>query len=308
MEIGARLREARESQNLSLDRLQETTKIQKRYLTAIEEGNLHVLPGKFYARAFIKEYANAVGLDPNELLDEHKEEVPDPEEENSVQYTRMQRSRKESSDRGPAIFSVLPSIITVFLVVGIFFAAWYFIQEAMSGESTEPVEEPNDNVVINDPESENNSEADDEERGSNSAEDSGNDRESGDETASEGSGNEDSEPEAKPAFNVIEQGTGYPPLSQVELTNAGDEVILTLNASGNGAWLEVRGENNDNVLYSGTLTGESDKVEIDVTDENQLNFNVGYTPNLEIALNDTVLEYPVDPETKDHQKIQVEIQ
>ncbi|WBX79510.1 helix-turn-helix domain-containing protein [Virgibacillus salarius] len=43
MEIGARLKEAREAKNLSLESLQETTKIQKRYLLAIEEGNLHIL-------------------------------------------------------------------------------------------------------------------------------------------------------------------------------------------------------------------------------------------------------------------------
>ncbi|HLT56489.1 MAG TPA: helix-turn-helix domain-containing protein, partial [Bacillota bacterium] len=107
MEIGARLKEARIAKGLSLDELQEETKIQKRYLVAIEEGNLDILPGKFYARAFIKEYASAVGLDANELLEEHQEEIPQTEETNLEQYSRMQRTRRAShGEKSSRIFSI----------------------------------------------------------------------------------------------------------------------------------------------------------------------------------------------------------
>ena len=62
-ELGNRLKEARLSKGYSLDDLQEITKIQKRYLVGIEEGNYSIMPGSFYVRAFIKQYAEAVGLD-----------------------------------------------------------------------------------------------------------------------------------------------------------------------------------------------------------------------------------------------------
>lgn len=75
-ELGIRLKEAREEKAMSLDDLQAATKIQKRYLTALEEGNYDIIPGKFYVRAFIKQYAEAVGLDADQLFEEHKKDIP----------------------------------------------------------------------------------------------------------------------------------------------------------------------------------------------------------------------------------------
>lgn len=75
-ELGTRLKEARMSKGYSLEDLQEKTKIQKRYLSAIEEGNYSVMPGTFYVRAFIKQYAEAVDLDATDLLETYKSELP----------------------------------------------------------------------------------------------------------------------------------------------------------------------------------------------------------------------------------------
>lgn len=64
-ELGQQLREARLQKGMSLDDVQEMTKIRKRYLEAIEAGDYKVLPGSFYVRAFIKTYAETVGLNPD---------------------------------------------------------------------------------------------------------------------------------------------------------------------------------------------------------------------------------------------------
>ncbi|WP_332237417.1 helix-turn-helix domain-containing protein [Sporolactobacillus sp. KGMB 08714] len=75
-ELGQTLKEAREAKGLSLDDLQEETKIQKRYLQAIEDGDFKQLPGDFYTRAFIKSYAEAVGVDFGELSEQNASELP----------------------------------------------------------------------------------------------------------------------------------------------------------------------------------------------------------------------------------------
>lgn len=69
--IGQELQNARLDKGLSLDDIQQSTKIQKRYLAAIETGQFDQLPGAFYERAFVRQYASAVGLDVTEFMQNH---------------------------------------------------------------------------------------------------------------------------------------------------------------------------------------------------------------------------------------------
>ncbi|MBP2077724.1 helix-turn-helix domain-containing protein [Oceanobacillus polygoni] len=306
MDVGAKLKEARLASGLSLDSLQETTKIQKRYLVAIEEGNLHILPGKFYARAFIKEYANAVGLDPNELLEEHKEEIPSTEEEN-VQYTRMQRTRKENHTEKSSgrIASLIPTIIVVLLIVGIVFVAWWFIRENMAGDATNPVEEPDDNVIITNP----NDTGTGNEDADNEADDSdGNADEEENEDESQDESQDESNDQSEPEFTVTEEGTGSQPVSTIEMTNAGDEVILTLESVDDNqhTWLEIREEGGES-FYNSSFSADESPVEIDISDAEAISFNVGYAPALKISINDVELEYPVDANQYVHQRLNLTI-
>lgn len=75
-ELGDKLRDARLEKGYTIDDLQKITKIQKRYLTAIEEGRLDQLPGDFYVRAFVKQYADSVGLDSQALIEDYQSEIP----------------------------------------------------------------------------------------------------------------------------------------------------------------------------------------------------------------------------------------
>jgi cytoskeletal protein RodZ len=77
-DLGALLRKAREQRGYTLDDIQDYTKIRKRYLEAIETGEYKVLPGSFYVRAFVKTYAETVGLDAEEVLRLYHKELPQP--------------------------------------------------------------------------------------------------------------------------------------------------------------------------------------------------------------------------------------
>ncbi|CAM2889271.1 helix-turn-helix domain-containing protein [Paenibacillus sediminis] len=98
-DLGQQLKEARLQKGLTLDDVQEMTKIRKRYLEAIEAGDYKVLPGSFYVRAFIKTYAEAVGINPDELFAVHQMDIRTPEPEVTAEPIVQKRSNRQSSDR-----------------------------------------------------------------------------------------------------------------------------------------------------------------------------------------------------------------
>jgi len=65
--VGELLRSARARRGLALQQVSNETKIPLRYLEALEQDRLEVLPGGFYRRAHVRAYAQAVQLDPGLL-------------------------------------------------------------------------------------------------------------------------------------------------------------------------------------------------------------------------------------------------
>lgn len=69
--IGEALREAREERGLSLDDAADQTRIRATHLAALEREEYERLGGDVYVRGFIRSYARAVGIDPEQLLADH---------------------------------------------------------------------------------------------------------------------------------------------------------------------------------------------------------------------------------------------
>lgn len=67
--IGEVLRVTRENQGLEFAELQRLTKIQVKYLQALEYNDFDYIPDKEYARSFLKRYADVLELDSEVLLD-----------------------------------------------------------------------------------------------------------------------------------------------------------------------------------------------------------------------------------------------
>ena len=65
MDIGARLRDAREAKGMSVDSLAAKTRVAPRMLSAIERNDLSTVPPRPYGRGFVRAYAQEVGLDPD---------------------------------------------------------------------------------------------------------------------------------------------------------------------------------------------------------------------------------------------------
>jgi cytoskeletal protein RodZ len=73
-ELGARLRQARESQGLSLAQASADTRILQQSLIALEEGAFQRLPSDVVTRGFIRNYAGYLGLSADELIEIYRRE------------------------------------------------------------------------------------------------------------------------------------------------------------------------------------------------------------------------------------------
>src|SRR5687768_1988179 len=77
MTIGQRLRAAREAKDLTIGDIARRTNIQPRFLQAIDEDNLGMIP-QSHQKLFIREYAKLVGLEPDVILAELPDYSPPP--------------------------------------------------------------------------------------------------------------------------------------------------------------------------------------------------------------------------------------
>ncbi len=66
-ELGEYLKQMRESRGVSLEEVARATKVNIRYLSALEEGQYDLLPPDVYVRGFLRAYAEYLGIDPEEL-------------------------------------------------------------------------------------------------------------------------------------------------------------------------------------------------------------------------------------------------
>lgn len=105
-ELGTRLREARESQGLSLAQAAADTRILQQSLVALEDGAYQRLPSDVVTRGFIRNYAQYLGLAADELIELYRRERGATDKIRIVAATTPPRTRSY----------VMPSFFGVFFV------------------------------------------------------------------------------------------------------------------------------------------------------------------------------------------------
>ena len=93
--FGAYLRRERERSNVSLDDIARSTKIGKALLVGLESGDVSAWPAGIFRRAFFRNYAKAIGLDPEPLMSDFASLFPD-----GPPASEPDRSAMEEADPG----------------------------------------------------------------------------------------------------------------------------------------------------------------------------------------------------------------
>ncbi len=124
---GADLRAARERVGWSLQEMASALHIRPHYIEALEAGRISELPGNAYALNFLRTYAGALGLDPNETARRFRAEALGVDEKTELTFP------VPVPERGVPAGAV--ALLGVLLAVGAY-AGWY----RLSGEGRLPAE------------------------------------------------------------------------------------------------------------------------------------------------------------------------
>lgn len=278
-ELGNKLKEAREAKGLSLEDLQDITKIQKRYLVGIEEGNYGMMPGKFYVRAFIKQYCEAVGLDPDEIFEEFKSEVPGSLHDDMPEHLSRVKSRKNIGTDHSKTAEMLPKILGAVLIIGVAVLIYVLVTNMMSNSNDSNDKQTLQSEKIGFNESKEFTE-----------EKKTNDNKTNTNEAKADEVNQKVEEQTKneQELSVV---TSSGKNSTYELKNT-DAFTVKLVSTGN-PWVGVT-NSAGKYLYQGTMSADQSQ-EIDAKEESSIVINVGRAQEVEIYVNDEKLEYAVSP-------------
>lgn len=317
-ELGQRLRQERESKGLSLEDLQKLTKIQKRYLLGIEEGNYEVMPGKFYVRAFIKQYCEAIGLDTDAIFEEYKSDIPSTQTEDMPQQLSRVRSRKEIPQHTKGVskaYDYLPTVLVVAGVVVVGIIIWVIAQNIVSDKNKEQAnqEAPNSEVQQSNTQEEtnettaknDNSNSEDEQSAADKKEQEKEKAEK-EKAAKEKAEKEKAEKEKKDSGKQEYKEVQKTGRSATYALSGTDAFNLEVTSTQADTWLDVK-NGKGNAFFSSILKKGETK-EFDLTKETEARVNIGYSPGVELKVNGKAVNLPFDSSKQVRQVVTIQYQ
>lgn len=283
-EIGEKLKEARKVKGYTLDDLQQMTKIQKRYLIAIEEGNYDVMPGKFYARAFIKQYADTVGLNGDQLLEEYTDAVPHAHDEEFVEKVSTGQTRSGKNIENVLLTRFqnnLPTILIGILAVAIVAAIYFAVIKTNNQGDEAMITNNSEAISVSSAESISESES---------------------EPTTESAESVDSTEEALGIEIVSSTGSK----TTYAVTGNAEDNSLTLTATGGDSWISVEG---DGATIDAQLIADGSTLETEIPEgTSSLVIIIGNTPATEINLNGETVPYAPEAENSVRQEIEFQFE
>lgn len=124
---GADLRAARERVGWSLSEMADGLRIRYQYLEALEDGRINELPGNAYTLGFMRTYATALGLDPDEIARRFRAEAAEVDQKTDLTFPVPVPAR--------GVPAGAVALLGVVLAVGVY-VGWY----RLSGEGRLPAE------------------------------------------------------------------------------------------------------------------------------------------------------------------------
>jgi cytoskeletal protein RodZ len=110
-DIGGSLAAARKGQRLTPSDVERLTRLRGKYLAALEHDDFDALPGRVYARAFLRTYADALGLDADRFVDEFDTRYPEQDDDDPHVTVIRPRRAPRISGRTIVLFVAAAGVV-----------------------------------------------------------------------------------------------------------------------------------------------------------------------------------------------------
>lgn len=128
--LGQELKRERELRGISLKEISISTKINMRFLQALEEDRLNILPGKFFIKAIIRAYAKSIGLEEDLVLNKYYED--------SLQQEQSLESKHKKRKTRPLIAKNIKKFINLSVVIILLLLFLFFLYFFLQKKETSP--------------------------------------------------------------------------------------------------------------------------------------------------------------------------
>jgi len=125
--IGQELKRERGLRGITLREISESTKISLRFLQALEDDQLDLIPGRFFIKGILRTYAKYIGLDEEHFLNKYYEET--------LLKTEEERKEQKKKKEAPGIFQKkanFPNIVFISVLLLLILLSVYFILKPQS--------------------------------------------------------------------------------------------------------------------------------------------------------------------------------
>jgi cytoskeleton protein RodZ len=141
-QFGEDLRRERESRNIALETITDTTKISSRHLSALEQEKFERLPGGVFNKGIVRGYARVVGLDEDVWVDRYlsayresgllKQDDADwAEFAENVVKGRLEGARPDLRLRWAGV------VLLLVLIAGLGWFVYHFVREKVSAHDSQ---------------------------------------------------------------------------------------------------------------------------------------------------------------------------
>jgi transcriptional regulator with XRE-family HTH domain len=140
--LGQDLKRERELRGVSLKEISSSTKISLRFLEALEEDRLDILPGKFFIKAILRTYAKFIGLEEDYVLNKYYEA--------SLELEQSQESKQTKRKTRPVVTKNIKKLIYSLALIIILMLFLFFLYNLffLKKQTSPPTEIPRASTLL----------------------------------------------------------------------------------------------------------------------------------------------------------------